>query len=98
MALNFSQINDVNEIHDRAIVEHFKNGINHRVFVLSPSYPYIFIGEIMAVLGDTVKIDVETTHFAQLENRPWYIHIHNIEVFYIERPEAPQIPKLDDFY
>jgi hypothetical protein len=96
MALDFSQMTDVNEIHDQAIIQHFKNGINHKALVLSPSYPYIFIGIIKKVLGDTVEIDVETTHFAQLENRKWYIHIHNIEVFYIERPGAPKIPKLDD--
>jgi hypothetical protein len=96
MALNFSQMTDVNEIHDQAIIQHFKNGINHKALVLSPSYPYIFIGIIKNVLGDTVEIDVETTHFAQLENRKWYIHIHNIEIFYIERPGAPKIPKLDD--
>jgi hypothetical protein len=96
MALDFSQMTDVNEIHDQAMIQHFKNGINHKALVLSPSYPYIFIGTIKNVLGDTVEIDVETTHFAQLENRTWYIHIHNIEVFYIERPGAPQIPKLDD--
>ncbi|MCM3664968.1 hypothetical protein M3204_11165 [Mesobacillus subterraneus] len=96
MALDFSQVTDVNEIHDQAIIQHFKNGINHKALVLSPSYPYIFIGIIKKVLGDTVEIDVETTHFAQLENRKWYIHIHNIEVFYIERPGAPKIPKLDD--
>jgi hypothetical protein len=96
MALDFSQMTDVNEIHDQAIIQHFKNGINHKALVLSPSYPYIFIGIIKNVLGDTVEIDVETTHFAQLENRTWYIHIHNIEVFYIERPGAPKIPKLDE--
>jgi hypothetical protein len=96
MTLNFSQMTDVNEIHDQAIIQHFKNGINHKALVLSPSYPYIFIGIIKKVLGDTVEIDVETTHFAQLENRNWYIHIHNIEIFYIERPGAPKIPKLDD--
>lgn len=97
MAMDFSKMTDVNEIHDQAIIQHFKNGINHKAFLLSPSYPYIFIGLIKNVLGDTVEIDVETTHFAQLENRTWYIHIHNIEVFYIERPGAPEIPELDDF-
>lgn len=96
MALDLSKMTNVNDIHDQAIIQHFKNGIGHKVLVLSPSYPYIFIGKINKVLGDTVEIDVETTHFAQLENRSWYIHIHNIEVFYIERPGAPKIPKLDD--
>jgi hypothetical protein len=97
MSLDYKKMSDVNEIHDQALIQHFKNGIHHKVFVLSPSYPYIFIGKILRVLGDTVEIDVETTHFAQLEHRTWYIHIHNIEVFYIERPGAPKIPELDDF-
>lgn len=96
MSLDFTKMTDVNEIHDQAIVQHFKDGINHKAFILSPSYPYIFIGSIKDVIGDTVEIEVETTHFAQLENRTWYVHIHNIEVFYIERNGAPKIPKLDD--
>ena len=97
MSLDYSKMTNVNDIHDTAILEHFRNGIGHKALVISPSYPYMFVGMIKELLGDTVMIAVETTHFAQLEDRTWYIHIHNIEVFYIERPGAPQIPKLEDY-
>lgn len=56
----------------------------------------MFIGEILSVVEDYVEIAVEITQFAQLENRSWFVHIDNIEVFYIERPGKPQIPELDD--
>ncbi|KIL52000.1 hypothetical protein [Jeotgalibacillus soli] len=90
-------LNSINEMHDQAMIDHFINHIGERVICFMPSYPFMFIGGIKAVLGDVVKIDVETTHFAQLEKRDWYIHIHNIEVFYIEREGEIEIPKLDDF-
>lgn len=88
--------NNVNAAHDNALIDHFFLGIGHKVLVLSPSYPFVFIGEILGVEDDIVEIFVETTHFPQLENRSWFIHIDNIEVFYIEREGAPKIPKLND--
>ncbi|MFZ3589262.1 hypothetical protein ACOI1C_08205 [Bacillus sp. DJP31] len=87
---------DINAIHDTALIEHFQDGIGHKVFLLTPAFPYLFIGLIKLVVDDFVVLDVETTHYAQLENRDWHIHIHSIEVFYIERPGEPQIPVLRD--
>jgi len=56
----------------------------------------MFIGEILSIVEDSVELFVETTQFSQLENRIWYIHVDNIEVFYIERPGEPRIPELND--
>ncbi|RFU61851.1 hypothetical protein D0466_16510 [Peribacillus glennii] len=86
----------INEIHDEELINHFREGIGSKVFVLSPSYPFMFIGEILDVVEDMIEIAVETTHFQPLENRIWFIHVHNIEVFYIERPGEPRIPELND--
>lgn len=85
-----------NMVHDQAMTDHFIAGIGHKVFILTPSYPFMFVGIIMDVVEDLAVIDVETTHFSQLEKRTWFIHIHNIEVFYIERDGEAKIPILDD--
>ncbi|WP_409305803.1 hypothetical protein [Peribacillus sp. SCS-155] len=87
---------DTNKIHDMALVEHFTDGIGQKAFILMPSFPFLFIGRIVGLMDDHVELEVETTHFSQLENRNWFIHIHNIEIFYIERPGEPQIPELRD--
>ncbi|MFS0638523.1 hypothetical protein AB1K84_21725 [Mesobacillus foraminis] len=91
-----SQSVDINRIHDMALVDLFTENIGRRAFVLTPSYPFMFIGEIVDVMEDMVELCVETTHFSQLENRNWFLHIHNIEVFYIETPDGPCIPELRD--
>ncbi|MCI2255581.1 hypothetical protein L2D08_14505 [Domibacillus sp. PGB-M46] len=87
---------DQNVMHDMALVEHFRAAIGMRTFILTPSYPFMFVGEIVSMVGDQVEIFAETTHFAQLEKRNWLIHVHNIEVFYIEFPGDPRIPELND--
>ncbi|UGB32169.1 hypothetical protein [Metabacillus sp. B2-18] len=86
----------INVIRDQAITDHFTENIGKRAFILTPSYPFMFVGEILDVMEDMVLIDVEATHFAQLENRTWFIHIHNIEVFYIEQEGGVEIPELSD--
>ncbi|UHA59774.1 hypothetical protein KDJ21_024050 [Metabacillus litoralis] len=86
----------INVVRDQAITDHFTENIGKRVFVLTPSFPFMFVGEILDVMEDMVLIDVEATHFAQLENRTWFIHIHNIEVFYIEQEGGVEIPRLTD--
>ena len=87
---------DVNTRRAIELINHFRDGIGHKVFILTPSYPFMFIGEILSLMEDLVAVFVETTQFAQLENRIWYIHVHNIEAFYIERPGEPKIPELND--
>ncbi|MCM3159975.1 hypothetical protein [Metabacillus litoralis] len=85
-----------NVVRDQAITDYFIENIGNRAFVLTPSFPFMFVGEILDVMEDMVLIDVEATHFAQLENRTWFIHIHNIEVFYIEQEGGVEIPRLTD--
>jgi hypothetical protein len=68
--------------------------IGDRIIVLTPSFPYIFIGPICSVLDDCLTIDVETTHIEQLENRHWTINLSDIEVFYVEKDGEAQIPNL----
>ncbi|MBT2758778.1 hypothetical protein J7E71_23180 [Mesobacillus foraminis] len=93
---NSQQSVDNNRIHHIAMVTNFTENIGRKAFILTPSYPFMFIGEIMDVMGDLVEIAVETTHFSQLEDRSWFIHVDNIEVFYIEMPGEPCIPELRD--
>ncbi|WP_246938571.1 hypothetical protein [Bacillus pinisoli] len=86
----------INDIHDEALIEHFVNGIGRRAFLLTPAFPFLFIGTIKDVVEDLLVMDVETTHIAQLENREWHIHIDSIEVFFIERDNGPRIPNVSD--
>lgn len=67
-----------------------------RLYTAAPSYPFFVISEIVSLIGEQAEIAVETTHFAQLENRNQLVHIHNIEVFYIEFPGEPRIPELNE--
>ncbi|WP_309090209.1 hypothetical protein [Domibacillus sp.] len=96
MTSRSSSLNSLNVMHDTALVEYFGASIGQRAFILTPSYPFMFVGEIVSLIGDQVELAVETTHFAQLENRSWLIHIDNIEVFYIEFSGDPRIPELND--
>ncbi|MFD2213359.1 hypothetical protein [Metabacillus endolithicus] len=87
---------DINVLRDQAIIDYFTENIGQRAFVLTPSFPFMFVGEILDVMEDMVLIDVEATHFSQLENRTWFIHAHQIEIFYVEREGEARIPKLND--
>ncbi|KKI92660.1 hypothetical protein WQ54_08610 [Bacillus sp. SA1-12] len=89
-------IPSINDIHDEALINEFEAGIGRNVFILTPSYPFVFIGRIVDVIGDNVAVDVQVTTIGELENRVWSIHIHNIEVFYIEQRGMPRIPELRD--
>jgi hypothetical protein len=86
----------INDIHDEALIQHFMDGINHKVLIITPSFPFLFIGKIIKVVEDHVVVDVQITPIHELENRRWHIHIHQIELFFIERPEGPRIPELSD--
>ncbi|WP_234998402.1 hypothetical protein [Salirhabdus sp. Marseille-P4669] len=85
-----------NDIHDEALIEHFRAGMGHKLLAITPSFPFFFIGKIRDVVEDHVVVDVETVPNQELENRRWYIHVHNIELFFIEREEGPKIPELND--
>ncbi|WP_409254169.1 hypothetical protein V1502_09800 [Bacillus sp. SCS-153A] len=89
-------LQSINDIHDEALVNLFRVNIGRRVFMLLPNYPFIFIGKIEEVMDDMVLLQVETSQFPALEGVKWHIHIHNIEVFYIEKSTGPRIPRLRD--
>jgi hypothetical protein len=80
-------------MNENSLTKLFEANVNKRTLLMTPSYPYIFIGEIKKVLQDSVVIKVETTHIEQLENRDWHISIEEIETFYIEEEDRP-IPNL----
>jgi len=86
----------VNDIHDEALIQEFIVNIGKKVLILTPSYPFVFIGKIVNVIEDNVVVDVAVTTIGSLENREWNIHIHNIEVYYIESKGYPRIPELKD--
>jgi hypothetical protein len=86
----------INDIHEESLIEVFAAAKGRRAFMLLPNYPFMFIGKIEDVLDDMVSLQVETTQFPALENVTWHIHIHNIEVFYIEKSTGPRIPRLKD--
>ncbi|OZM57120.1 hypothetical protein CIB95_06525 [Lottiidibacillus patelloidae] len=72
---------------------YFKKNLCKRALIMTPSFPYLYVGVIEDVLKECVVIDVETTHLEQLENRIWHINFEDIEVFYIE-DDGKTIPNL----
>jgi hypothetical protein len=86
----------INDIHDEALIGEFAAGVGRNVFIMTPSFPFIFIGRIVEVIGDNVVVNVKVTTIGELENREWSVHIHNIEAFYIEMKGMPRIPELND--
>ena len=93
---NISQMSIVNVVRDDAIVQHFRRNIGRKAFILTEAFPFMFIGFIKDVIEDMVVLNVLTTHVPALESREWIIHIHSIEVFYIESDLGPKIPDLKD--
>lgn len=89
-------MNLINVVRDEAIVDHFINNIGSKVFILTESFPFMFIGFIENVIEDMVVLDVLTTNVAELEGREWNVHIHSINVFYIETENGVKIPDLKD--
>lgn len=87
----------INVQRQNAVTNHIREGIGRKIFMLTPLFSLLFIAIIIDVVGDAVELDVETTHFQQLENRRWFIHIDFTEAFFIERDDAPRIPELKDF-
>jgi hypothetical protein len=86
----------INTIKEEGIIEHFRANIKRRVFILTESFPFMFIGTIEAVNNDMALLAVETTSIPALEGKEWSLHIHSIEVFYIETENGPKIPVLKD--
>ncbi|NLP52494.1 hypothetical protein [Bacillus sp. RO1] len=88
----------INDLHDEGIIQDFINGIGKKVFIMTPSFPFVFIGKIAEVIEDYVLLDTQVTTIGELEKRNWFIHVHSIEAYYIETKGLPRIPKLmEDF-
>lgn len=93
---NDSENGSINPIKDDVLIEHFRANIERRVFILTEAFPFMFIGTIKAVNDDMALLAVETTSIPSLEGKEWTLHIHSIEVFYIETENGVKIPKLKD--
>ncbi|MBA2176081.1 hypothetical protein H0266_14385 [Halobacillus locisalis] len=93
--MNHPRQQSVLQQRDQAMIDEFVAGVGRRVFILTPSFPFLFIGKILKVIDDIATIDVETTSVAQLEEKVWNVHIHSIEVFYIESIGGRKIPDLE---
>ena len=93
---NDRESRSINTIKDEGIIEHFRANIGRRVFILTEAFPFMFIGKIKALNNDMALLDVETTSVPALEGKEWTLHIHSIEVFYIETEIGPKIPELKD--
>ncbi|QED46202.1 hypothetical protein [Cytobacillus dafuensis] len=91
-----SEFKAINDIREEAIVTHFRKNKDKKVFILTESFPFMFIGKIKEVLDDTAVLDVQTTSVPALEGKEWILHIDAIEVFYIETGIGPKIPDLKD--
>lgn len=85
---------DVHAMRFTALRQVFVDNIGGRTLILTAQFPFLFIGKILEVVEDFVRVDVETTHIEQLENRTWLLHIDTIATFYIEKPGEPPIPDL----
>lgn len=85
----------VNDIHDESLIYYFMERVGKKVLIMTPSFPFLMIGIIVETADDYLVIDVETTNISELEQRKWFIHIHDIEVFYVEE-DGPPIPQLRD--
>ncbi|WP_081833661.1 hypothetical protein [Geomicrobium sp. JCM 19055] len=84
----------INSIREEFVTQTFINGIGKQVFVLFPQFPFMVIGQIVDVINDYVSVNVDTTHISEFEKgEPVWIHVDDIEVFYIE-DEYCKIPSL----
>lgn len=85
---------DEHDLRSVALRQEFVDSVGCRVLLLTGQFPFLFIGEILEVVTDYLRLDVQTTQIAQLENRTWLLHIDTIAAFYIEKPGEPPIPDL----
>lgn len=84
----------VNVMRDGAIIEHFKQNIGRKIFILTEAFPFLYIGILKDVVDDMAILDVQTSHVPALEEKEWHVHIHSIDVFYIETGIGEKIPDL----
>ncbi|WP_213421508.1 hypothetical protein [Bhargavaea massiliensis] len=92
--MEFQNMRMVNVRRDEAIVEHFKRNKGRKIFILTESFPFMYIGILKDVVDDMAVVDVLTSHVPALEGKEWHVHIHSIDVFYIETGLGEKIPDL----
>ncbi|MFS0689354.1 hypothetical protein AB1K89_08935 [Sporosarcina sp. 179-K 8C2 HS] len=85
-----------NDKKEEGIILSFRKNMGRRVFILTEAFPFMFIGKVKSIVEDMVVLDVETTSVPALEGKDWSVHIHSIEVFYIETGIGAKIPHLKD--
>ncbi|WP_025783607.1 hypothetical protein [Sporosarcina sp. D27] len=86
----------INDVRQQALVEYFSKKVGRRVFILTESFPFMFIGKIINVVDDSIELFVQTTSVPALEGKTWFVHTDAIEVFYIETGVDAKIPDLKD--
>ncbi|KZE37313.1 hypothetical protein AV656_12145 [Bhargavaea cecembensis] len=92
--MDFQEMHMVNVRRDGAIIEHFRSNIGRKVFILTESFPFLYIGILKDVVDDMAVLDVEVSHVPALEEKEWHVHVHSIDVFYIETGMGEKIPDL----
>lgn len=92
--MDLRQVHMVNARRDGAIIEHFKMNIGRKIFILTEAFPFLYIGILKDVIEDMAVLDVQISHVPALEGKEWHVHIHSIDLFYIETGLGEKIPDL----
>ncbi|MBM7693051.1 hypothetical protein JOC77_002490 [Peribacillus deserti] len=79
-----------------AFIEFLEQNIGKRALFLTAEFPFLYIGEILEIIEDYVRVLVDTTEQPVFEDRRWIIHIDAIRVLYVETEGFPDIPELKD--
>ncbi|PLT28551.1 hypothetical protein [Peribacillus deserti] len=79
-----------------AFREFLQQSVGKRALFLTAEFPFLYIGEILEIIEDYVRVAVDTTEQPVFEDRNWIIHIDAIQVLYIETEGFPKIPELKD--
>ncbi|MFD2700577.1 hypothetical protein ACFSVM_08845 [Paenibacillus shunpengii] len=84
---------NISLLRQEALVEEFNQAVGNRILVLTESYPFFFVGEIVEVRADTVYILVDLSNIPEFDNVNLRTQINNIQVYFIETPDNP-IPEI----
>lgn len=84
---------NINALRRMVVSQAFTEGIGEKAFIMTPDFPFVFIGIIADVQSDYVILDTETTNISALDGLVFRIHLDEITVFYIE-DGGPKIPKI----
>ena len=75
---------DINSIRQAVVSKQFQKNKGKRALLLQESYPFLFIGEIVDVVGDFLILNTEITNITELDEYSFRIHLDTIQVFFIE--------------